>query len=589
MNIIKLQFISAIIILTAGVFVTTANAVAPTNDNLANAVILPASGAVNGTTVEATRETGEFSHTITSDATVYRTVWYQLHVTTTKPLIFTIDSASSGFDPSIAVYTGENYPLNTLAINNDTNGNLPYVEIMGEGGTTYKIAVGVYNNENAPGGDFHLIWEQVDNPTNDNFAQARNLQNASGNIVTTNQNATAEPDEPIFSGPRTIWFNYTNPTPNDYSLTFDTRKGYDVLFDTNLSVFTGATLNSLSTVVRNDNTSGSNKSRLTFLAKAGVTYHIAVGSGTINPNQGNIILNWDITKVSYTTGFGTDLTQRTILYPDAADITVFRPSNGVWYSLNSSNNDFRAFQFGSSGDTPVAADYDGDGLSDYAVTRSSNGLKVWYIRSSFDETYTTLQWGLAGDREVPGDYDHDGRMDIAVFRPSNNVWYILKSSDRQFIIKEFGLGGDIPVLGDFKGTPDGSDLAVFRPSNGTWYIFDGVNTIFAPFGTAGDKPVPSDYDLDGKTDLAVFRPSNGTWYYLQSVNDAFKTVQWGLAGDIPMIGDYDANSNDLSDFAVFRPSDSTWYILKSEGTVTQYLQFGLSGDIPASSLANLMQ
>jgi hypothetical protein len=39
------------------------------------------------------------------------------------------------------------------------------------------------------------------------------------------------------------------------------------------------------------------------------------------------------------------------------DISVFRPSNGVWYRLNSSNGSFAAGAFGMNGDNPLPALY----------------------------------------------------------------------------------------------------------------------------------------------------------------------------------------------------------------------------------------
>jgi M6 family metalloprotease-like protein len=231
------------------------------------------------------------------------------------------------------------------------------------------------------------------------------------------------------------------------------------------------------------------------------------------------------------------------------DVAVFRPSNGGWYIAGSG-----VTYLGLDGDIPVPADYDGDGASEIAVFRPSTG--AWFVDGQPSATY----FGLSGDVPVPGDYDGDGTTDLAVFRPSNGGWYRYGGG-----VAYHGLATDTPVPADYDG--DGAtDRAVFRPSTGAWFV-DGQATRFT--GGAGDVPLPGDYDGNGTTDVAVFRPSQGAWY-----RSGLDPLYFGLDTDVPVPGQFDADP--ATDVAVFRAGDGGWYVDGSPATF-----FGLVGDIPA--------
>ena len=253
-----------------------------------------------------------------------------------------------------------------------------------------------------------------------------------------------------------------------------------------------------------------------------------------------------------------------------ADISVFRPSNSVWY-MNRTNGGFSAVSWGNSTDVPVPADYDGDGKTDVAVYRQG----IWYIIGSYDGTFIINSFGQAGDVPQPVDFDGDGRAELAVYRPNGGFWYSLNLANNQFNAYSFGAAGDKPVAADYDG--DGkADYAVYRPETGIWYL-QQTNKGFAAisFGLAEDKPVPADYDGDGKTDVAVYR--SGNWYELRS-SGGFYAVSFGDPTDLAAPADYDGDGK--TDEAIYRGGQ--WFMLQSIFGL-QVVSFGDQNDKPISN------
>ena len=264
------------------------------------------------------------------------------------------------------------------------------------------------------------------------------------------------------------------------------------------------------------------------------------------------------------------------------DIAVWRRNvnnASTWLILNPLNQ-APAFPFGAGADIPITRDFDGDGKTDFCVYRPSNG--TWYIVKSSDGAYYSTAFGLAGD-DVPtaADYDGDGKADLAVFRPSTGYWYISRSSDNGLTSVFYGVSTDKPESADFDG--DGkSDIAVWRNSAAGFFFkrstdggFDGCS-----IGASDDKPTVGDYDGDGKADCATWRPGDGNWRIRYSATNALDTIQLGIPGDMPVQGNY-SDGDAKTDLAVWRPSNGVWYIRQSiDGSLRRPIRWGQSGDTP---------
>jgi hypothetical protein len=220
-----------------------------------------------------------------------------------------------------------------------------------------------------------------------------------------------------------------------------------------------------------------------------------------------------------------------------SDVTVVRKGERVnWYSIMSSNAQTSSQLWGERGDVPLSMKRADSSSSRRVVFRPSNG--VWYSLTS-ERLVELQQWGLPGDVPLPADFDGDGDDDYAIWRPGPALWAIRSNDQRTDRFVQWGLPGDVPFVGDYTGDAK-ADLVVWRPWNGTWYVcrsesnFSCSDPLVVQFGLPGDMPVQGDWDGDSILDVAVWRPASGTWYTLLSSSGVAQTKQWGLPGDFPL-------------------------------------------------------
>jgi hypothetical protein len=265
----------------------------PENDSFATRIALfGANVTTAGANAGATKEIDEPDPNFSGG----RSVWWTWTAPTDGHL--TIDTAGSGFDTMLTVFTGDSVTNLTLVAFNDTELTTSIVTFNVVAGTAYQIAVDGTDGTNSTGNiSLQLsLGPTVPPPANDNFANRTALTGTHlSNVPGSNVGAGAESGEPFHAdtlGLKSVWWTWTAPASGGLTLTSSGSSTRGGPLDTALAVYTGNSIGGLTLVAGNDEDDFGYESTVTCNVISNVTYQIAVDG--YEGDEGEIKLRLDL-------------------------------------------------------------------------------------------------------------------------------------------------------------------------------------------------------------------------------------------------------------------------------------------------------
>ena len=141
-------------------------------------------------------------------------------------------------------------------------------------------------------------------------------------------------------------------------------------------------------------------------------------------------------------------------------LSIYRPENQTFYIMNELGKDEGglgaaeySFMFGNPGDSPVAGDWDGDGVDEIGLYRETTGFLYYRNTLTTGVAHGEMFFGNPGDWFIAGDWGIvDGKETPGVFRPSNSTFYFRHTLDQGNADYQFvwsGAGDWPPIAGPF--------------------------------------------------------------------------------------------------------------------------------------------
>ncbi len=231
---------------------------------------------------------------------------------------------------------------------------------------------------------------------------------------------------------------------------------------------------------------------------------------------------------------------------DVTHWTVAGIRQGKWSIVSTAPKVGRLVKeaFNVLGSKALAGDFNGDGHDELALYYEGEWLVDINGNGEWDPSDLWARLGTSEDSPVVGDWDGDGKDDIGIFGPE---W----ERDQEMVDSEPGLPDPAnkritkpknlpPQEND---TPDRQRL-MQHTSRGQGRA-DVVDHVFQ-FGLKKDQAITGDFNGDGISTIGVFR--NGRWQLDVDGDGQFterdKTHEFGAPGDMAVVGDFNGDGTD---------------------------------------------
>lgn len=219
-------------------------------------------------------------------------------------------------------------------------------------------------------------------------------------------------------------------------------------------------------------------------------------------------------------------------------VGLFDPASGAWYVRDPSGHTTRLGSFGTTGDIPLAGDWDGDGVDSPGLYRPAEGRLI--VRNG-PEPISFIYPIPADGLPVVADTDGDGKDTVSLAR-GGRLYVLdglgegpasLEGPDPLPIV--LPAGTDALVGGDFDG--DGVD-EIAAVHGGTVEMLGASRRV--ALGYIGKAlPVAGDWDGDGVHSLGAYDAWRAQFRFLTGDGEAAAApLVYGRTGMLPVAGDF---------------------------------------------------